>query len=168
MSYIPLKGTEEEQKTLQDKNDKLLSDIRKIVGNKKFTFSDEYAKRVYPCIGVGDRLYTSVTKTYVYVNCFVQYSTNKDLNEYGAYIKKFPICYQRGSGEFVKKVALKDLFIEDLEKILNDLKFYLWWQAEVKLPKIKEEYEKALACQKEYEKMLKNLGCDPDKDIIKY
>ncbi len=164
MSYITLIGTEEVQKHLQEKNDKLLSDIRNIVRGKRFNFSDRYLKKYQPKIGVGDRPIYGITKKYVYVSCFLQHSNNEDNTEYGAIIKRFPICYQRGCGTFVDKVELEDLFISDLEKILNELKFYLWWEACVRLPKFKKEYQELLELEKKYEKMKNDLGYDPKND----
>lgn len=157
MSYIT-------QEVLKAKQEKLLSDIRKIVGGKKFTFSDRYLKKYRPNIGVGERPINGITKKYVYVSCFLQYSNNKDNTEYGAIIKRFPICYQHGCGSFVDKVELEDLFISDLEKILDELKFYLWWESEVHLPKVKKEYQELLELEKKYEKMKKDLGYDPKTD----
>ena len=48
MSYIVTTiGTIVRQKELERKQEKLLADIRKIVGHKKFYFSDAYLKK-YP------------------------------------------------------------------------------------------------------------------------
>ena len=154
----------DKQSELYAKQEKLLSDIRKIVGGKKFTFSDRYLKKYRPNIGVGERPINGITKKYVYVPCFLQKGNNEDNTEYGAIIKRFPICYQRGCGSFVDKVELEDLFISDLEKILDELKFYLWWESEVQLPKVKKEYQELLELEKKYEKMKKDLGYDPKND----
>ena len=164
MSYITQVSTIAKQEVLKAKQEKLLSDIRKIVGGKKFTFSDRYLKKYRPNIGVGERPINGITKKYVYVPCFLQKGNNEDNTEYGAIIKRFPICYQRGCGSFVDKVELEDLFISDLEKILDELKFYLWWESEVQLPKVKKEYQELLDFEKKYEKMKKDLGYDPKTD----
>lgn len=164
MSYITQVGTIAKQEVLKAKQEKLLADIRKIVGGKKFTFSDRYLKKYQPKIGVGDRPIIGITKKYVYASCFLQHSNNDDNTEYGAIIKRFPICYQRGCGSFVDKVELEDLFISDLEKILDELKFYLWWESEVQLPKVKKEYQELLELEKKYEKMKNDLGYDPKTD----
>lgn len=162
MSYITLIGKEEEQKNLQEKNDKLLADIRKIVGSKRFDFSPAYLEKYRPKIGVGDRPINGITKKYVYVSCFLQHSNNENNTEYGAIIKRFPIAYQRGCGSFVNKVELTDLFIADLEKILRELKFYLWWETEVRLPKVRAQYNELLEYEKKYNKMLSDVGLDED------
>ena len=163
MSYIVTTiGTIVRQKELERKQEKLLADIRKIVGNRKFYFSDAYLNKHYPKIGIGDRPIKGITKKYLYVNCFLQYSNNEGNTEYGAIIKRFPIHYQRGSGSFVDKVELEDLFIADLDKILRELKFYLWWEANVRMPKIEAEHNEVLECAKKYNKMLSDVGLDED------
>ena len=139
--------------TLKAKQEKLLSDIRKIVGNKKFEFSSAYCGGGMPKIGSGDRPYSVITKKYLYVSCFLRMCNNADKTEYGAVIERFPIYYQRGSGSFVNKVELEDLFIEDMEKILRELKFYLWWETCVRLPKIREEYNKCLDIEQIFNKI---------------
>ena len=154
MSYITEVKGEEHRLALIEKQDKLLAEIRKIVGNKKFTFSDAYIRKSNPTIGVGERPYSTVTRKYVYVSCFLQRNNNEDCTEWGAIIKKFPICYNKASGSFVDKVELEDLFIADLEKILNDLKFYLWWEMCDNLPKVRAEYERLLEIEKKYKTIL--------------
>lgn len=164
MSYITLIGTETMQKHLAEKQEKLLSDIRKIVGSKKFTFSDAYLKKRQPTIGIGTRPFSTITKKNLYVSCFVQYTNNHDNTEYGAVIKKLPVCYQRGSGTFVERVALEDLFISDLELILRELKFYLWWETCVRMPKVRAEYNEVAELEKRYNKMKADLHYMPEVD----
>ncbi len=165
MSYIVTTiGTIVQQKELEAKQEKLLSEIRKIVGGKKVTFSDRYLKKYRPNIGVGDRPIDGITKKYVYVSCFLQKGVNEDNTEYGAIIRRFPICYQRDSGSFADKVELEELFISDLERILRELKFYLWWEACIRLPKVKAQYDEVLEYEKKYNKMKNDLGYDPKND----
>ena len=164
MSYITEVKGEKVRSELIAKQDKLLADIRKIVGGKKFTFSNAYIKKVHPRIGEGERDYGTITKKYIYVSCFLQHNNNEDCTEWGAIIKKFPICYNRASGSFVEKVELEDLFISDLEKILDEIKFYLWWESCVNLPKARAEYERLTECEAKYNKMKKDLGYTPQND----
>ena len=165
MSYIVRTiGTKESQDKLSETQDKLLADIRKIVGGRKFIFSDAYCNKVHPKIGVGERPYSVITKKYLYVSCFVQYTNNEDNTEYGPVIKKYPIYYNRLSGRFVEKIELEDLFISDLKKILDEIKFYLWWEANVQYPKVKAEYERLYAMHLKYHKMKKDLGYTPQND----
>ncbi len=147
---------------LKVKRNDLLAAIRHIVGSKKFSFSDAFLKRYKPSIGVGRMVINAVTKKYVYVSCFVQYGYNEDNTEYAAYIKKLPICYRRGSGSFVNKVELEDLFVSDLEKLLGELKYYIWWEAEINFPTICAEYDRAKPFVKRYADMVKALGYDPN------
>jgi len=52
---------------------------------------------------------------------------------------------------------LEDLFVKDLEKVLNDIKVFIWWESDVHFPQIKKEYEETLALKEKYEKsVLKN------------
>ena len=164
MSYITEVKGEKVRNELIAKQDKLLADIRKIVGGKKFTFSDVYCNKVHPNIGIGERPYSTITKKYIYVSCFLQHNNNEDCTEWGAIIKKFPICYKRTSGSFVEKVELGDLFISDLEKILDEIKFYLWWESCVNLPKVRAEYERLIECEAKFNKMKKDLGYTPQND----
>ena len=149
---------------IEEKQNKILADIRKIVGGKKFTFSDAYIRKVHPKIGVGNREYATITKKYIYVSCFLRYGWNEDRSEYGALIERFPICYQKGCGKFTDKVELEDLFVSDLEKILDELKYYLWWESCVNLPKVRAEYERLVECEKQYLKMKKDLDYTPQND----
>ena len=165
MSYIVRTiGTKESQDKLSETQNKLLADIRKIVGGRKFIFSDAYCNKVHPKIGVGERPYSVITKKYLYVSCFVQYTNNEDNTEYGPVIKKYPIYYNRLSGRFVEKIELEDLFISDLKKILDEIKFYLWWEANVQYPKVKAEYDRLHELHFKYHKMKIDLGYDPEKD----
>ena len=161
MSYITDIGTNEQQMKLHQKQDKLLADICKIVGSKKFTFSDAYINKVHPRVGVGEMSYSTITRKYVYVSCFLQYNNNKDFTEWGALIKKYPICYNRFSGKFVNKVPLTDLFTSDLEKILEEIKYFLWWESCVNLPKVRVEYNRLIEVEAKYNKMVKDLGYEP-------
>ena len=148
----------EKDKDLEMQHKQLIADIKTIVGNKRFMFSDAFTKRYVPNIGIGDRPIGSVTKKYVYVSCFLQYGKNGDNTEYGAIIKKYPICYQRGCGSFVNKVELEDLFVSDLERIVSELRYYIWWEANVHFPAIKAEYEQTLPFIKQFNNLEEKLG----------
>jgi len=131
-----------EASELGQKQKKLLADIRKIVGGKTFRYSEAYLKKAgYEVnrIGKGERRVSVITKKYVYVNCHVYYETNNDNTEFGAYICKYPVCQRVQIGKNVTKVELEDLFVEDLEKVRNDLYFALWWEANERMPKIQAQ-----------------------------
>lgn len=129
---------------LKEKQQNLLAELRKIVG-RGFVFSEAYLKQChYDCnrIGEGERQFGKVTKKYVYVPCRAIYTTNNDGTEYGARILKYSVCTTQGNTD---KIALEDLFVCDLEKLLDDLKFALWWEKDVRMKKLEAEMTE---CQK--------------------
>jgi hypothetical protein len=82
----------------------------------------------------------------------VVYSNDPFNKEYGAYIKKYSL-YRYFDGQNVKKIALEDLFVKDLEKIVDDIKCFLWWEHNVHYPKVKKEFEEASDLKKKFEKL---------------
>ena len=133
----------EENVELKEKQQKLLSELRKIIG-RGFKFSEAYMKQCdFNCnrIGEQDIRYGNVTKKYVYIGCRAIYTTNDEETEYGARIRKYSVCTTQGN---TNKIALEDLFVKDLEKIVDDIKFALWWENQ-HMKKIKAEMEE---CQK--------------------
>jgi hypothetical protein len=127
------------------KQQNLLAELRKIVG-RGFEFSDAYMNQCdFNCNRIGEQeiRYGKVTNKYVYIGCRVIYTTNDEHTEYGAIIRKYPIC-KVPSNQIVKRIALEDLFVCDLEKIVKDIKFALWWENE-RMNKLKLEMVK---CQK--------------------
>jgi len=133
----------------------ILKKIMSLVGGKTFRFSEAYVKERKGCPTLGDfRPYTAVTRKYVYVSAFVKRDVwNEELQEYGTVIKKFPICYRKSDGAFVDKIALNDLYTSDLEKILEDIYFNLWWEIKVRLPKLKAEMKEIEALEKMWNKL---------------
>jgi len=121
--------------------EELLAAIRKIVGNKRFYFSEAYVKKCggTPTIGTYMRRYTSVTKKYIYIHCRVVYTNDLENKEYGALFLKYSLLRQM-QYQNVDKVALEDIFTKDLQKIYNDLIFYLWWEKNVHLQRVENEY----------------------------
>ena len=127
------------------KQQNLLAELRKIVG-RGFEFSDAYMNQCdFNCNRIGEQeiRYGKVTNKYVYIGCRAIYTTNDERTEYGAVIRKYPIC-KVPSFQIVKRIALEDLFVCDLEKIVKDIKFALWWENE-RMNKLKLEMVK---CQK--------------------
>lgn len=127
------------------KQQKLLAELRKIVG-RGFEFSDAYIKQLdWDCNRIGEQpvRYGKITNKYVYIGCRAIYTTNTDFTEYGAVIRKYPLC-KVPANQIVKKIALEDLFVCDLEKIVNDIKVALSWENE-RMNKLKLEMVK---CQK--------------------
>lgn len=143
---------------LYAKQQSLLAELRSIVGNKKLEFSEAYIKArrgEYHRLGSAgnDMAYFGVTRKSVLCPCRVVYSNDPFVKEYGAYIKKYSL-YRYFDGQNVKKIALEDLFVKDLEQIVNDIKYFLWWESDVHFPQIKKEYEETLALKEKYEKCI--------------
>ena len=139
--------------------EELLNTIRAIIGSKKFEFSEAFIKKSgIPTIGKSDRPYYSVTKKYVYVECYAVYTFDETGEEYGYDIRKYPIFYLKGEGIFAHKLELADLFTTDLEKILKDIQFFLWWENNVHKMEIQKELDKCESYSKAYSKMVKLVG----------
>lgn len=119
--------------------EQLLVAIRKIVG-RKFEFSEAYAKKCggYPTLGANERTYSILTKKYVYIPCRVTFGKNVE-GEVGAYFNRYSL-YKYFDGVVITKIEYEQLFTKDLQKIYDDLLFYLWWEKSVRLPKIEKEY----------------------------
>ena len=129
---------------LKEKQQKLLAELRKIVG-RGFECSKAYLKQCkYEANRIGEQeiRYGKITKQYVYIGCRAIYTTNDERTEYGARIRKYSVYTNQGN---TNKIALEDLFVKDLEKIVNDIKFALWWEKVVRLKKLEEEMTE---CQK--------------------
>ena len=112
---------------LKEKQQKLLAELRKIVG-RGFECSVAYLKQCnYEANRIGEQKirYGKITKQYVYIGCRAIYTTNYDGTEYGAVIRKYSVCTRQGE---TNKIALEDLFVCDLEKIVNDIKLALLWE----------------------------------------
>lgn len=143
---------------LYSKQQSLLTELRSIVGNKKLEFSNAYIKArngKYHRLGsIGnDMTYYGVTRQSVMCSCRVVYSNDPLNKEYGAYIKKYSL-YKYFDGQNVKKIALEDLFVKDLEQVVNDIKFFLYWEANVHFAQIKKEYDECIAFKEKYVKMI--------------
>ena len=134
--------------------------IRGIIGGKKFEFSEAFTKKCKHSLTLGrqDRPYYAVTKKYVYCPCFAVYKYNEEAEEMGYDIRKYPVVYNRYDGKCMDKLELEDLFTSDLKKILEDIKFFLWWETCVHKLEIQKELEKCEVYDKPYQKMKKILG----------
>lgn len=135
--------------------EELLENIRRIIGSKKFTFSNDYIWKCggTPTIGDNERHYDSVTKKYLFIECWGIYRYSEEEKERGWYFMRYPICYRGGSGQKIHKVKLEDMFTKDLQKLYDDIVFYLWWETSVNLPKLKKAYEECLKYKPMFDKM---------------
>lgn len=144
---------------LYKKQQSLLAELRKIIGNKSLEFSNAYINarkgKTYPTLGIAgsEMNYYGVTRHSVMCPCRVVYSNDPLNKEYGAYIKKYSL-YKYFDGQNVKKIALEDLFVSDLEQIVTDIKFFLWWEANEHYPRLNKEYNECLALKAKYDKIL--------------
>ena len=150
------------QSELYAKQQSLLAELRSIVGNKKLEFSNAYIKarkgEYHRLGGVGnDMTYHGVTRQSVMCPCRVVYTNNEDFTEYGANIRRYSL-YKYFDGQNVQKIALEDLFVADLEQVVNDIKFFLFWEANVHFPQIKKEYDECVALKEKYSKFEKKYG----------
>jgi len=137
------------------KKQELLDNIRRIIGNKKFTFSEAYIKQrgSTPTIGDDGRNYHAITKKYLFIDCWGRYDYSVEKSEGGWYFMRYPICYRVGSGQIIHKVELEDMFTKDLQKLYDDIVFYLWWETNVNLPKLKKAYEECLKYKPMFDKI---------------
>ena len=146
---------------LYAKQQSLLAELRSIVGNKKLEFSNAYIKarknQHHTLGGINERPYYGVTRKSVMCPCRVVYSNDPLNKEYGAYIKKYSL-YKYFDGQDVNKIALEDLFVADLEQVVNDIKFFLFWEANVHFPQIEKEYDECIAFKEKYSKLKKKYG----------
>lgn len=119
--------------------EELLASIRKIVG-RKFQFSEAYAKECggYPTLGENERTYNILTRKYVYIPCRVTFGKNTK-GEVGAYFHRYSL-YKYFDGVVITKIEYEKLFTKDLQKIYNDLLFFLWWEKNVHLQRVEKEY----------------------------
>jgi len=146
----------EEYKELKDKQTQLLAELRNIVGNKKLEFSKAYIQSrqgEYHRLGNGYAMpYYGITRQSVMCPCRVVYKSSEDGMEFGADIMKYSL-YRDFEGQIVKKIPLEDLFVKDLEKIVRDIKFFLFWESEVHFPQIEKEYKETCELVKKYNKI---------------
>lgn len=119
--------------------EELLAAIRKIVG-RKFQFSEAYAKKCggYPTLGANERTYSILTRKYVYIPCRVTFGKNAE-GEVGAYFHRYSL-YKYFDGVVITKIEYEQLFTKDLQKIYDDLLFFLWWEKNVRLQRVEKEY----------------------------
>jgi hypothetical protein len=145
---------------LYAKQQSLLAELRSIVGNKKLEFSNAYIKarkgEYHTLGGINKMPYFGVTRKSVMCPCRVVYSNDPLNKEYGAYIKKYSLY--KFDGQNVNKIALEDLFVNDLEQVVNDIKFFIFWEANVHFPQIKKEYDECVALKEKYSKLKKKYG----------
>jgi len=136
--------------------EELLENIRRIIGSKKFTFSVAYInQKNTPTIGDDGRRYYAITKKYLFIDCWGCYDYSEAEKEWGWYFMRYPVYYRYGggSGQNIHKVELENMFTKDLQKLYDDIVFYLWWETNVNLPKLKRAYEECLKYNPMFDKI---------------
>ena len=141
--------------------EELLAAIRKIVG-RKFQFSEAYIKKCgsAPTLGANKRTYSILTRKYVYIPCRVTFGKNAE-GEFGAYFNRYSL-YKYFDGVVITKIKYEKLFTKDLQKIYDDLLFYLWWEKNVRLQRVEREYNECKQYADIYDKL--NIS---DEDVKK-
>ena len=144
---------------LYKKQQSLLAELRKIVGNKRLEFSDSYIKarkgNTYPTLGIAgsEMAYYGVTRHSVMCPCRIIMGHTADNAEFGAFVRKYSL-YRYFDGMVVKQIKLEDLFVKDLEQVVADIKFFLWWEAQSHFPSVEKLYKETLAYKEKYEKLV--------------
>lgn len=59
--------------------------------------------------------------------------------EVGAYFNRYSL-YKYFDGVVITKIEYEQLFTKDLQKIYDDLLFFLWWEKNVHLQRVEKEY----------------------------
>lgn len=106
----------------------LLKAVKSLIpANKTLQYVSKFVNEFDPKIGVGERPYSLITRKYIYVNCWVE--VGMENGKAVSIIKKFPVCYPKGSGQVVKRVPLDELSYNDLDTLLQHLSFYHYWMS---------------------------------------
>ena len=110
-----------------ERSDLLLNVKALIPANKTLQYVEKFVKTFDPRIGVGQRLYSAITRKYLYVPCWAE--VGMENGNPITIIKKYPVCYPKGSGQIVKRVRLDELSYHDLNTLLQHLSFYHYWMS---------------------------------------
>lgn len=98
-----------------------------IPANKTLQYVEKFVKNFEPRIGEGQRLYSAITRKYLHVSCWAECGMENGTPI--TIIKKYPVCYPKGSGQVVKRVRLDELSYNDLDTLLQHLSFYHYWMS---------------------------------------
>ena len=141
---------------MEKTREEMLAIIRKVIGNKRFIFSDAYAKKAgYPKVG-NDREICAITQQNVFFTSkvLIRYYYDEETDNYPAKIDKLPIC--RSFDGFIRSnLKLDDLSLGDLRSLYNGLTYYLWWENDVRLPEIRKQFTECEEKAKMYAKLEK-------------
>jgi hypothetical protein len=139
---------------MEKTREEMLTIIRKVIGNKRFIFSDAYVKKAgYPKVGNSCEV-CAITRQNIFFTAkvLINYYYDEETDNYPANIDKLPI-FRRFDGFTRSNLKLDDLSLADLTSLFNDLKYYLWWENDVRLPEIKKEFKECEEKAKMFEKV---------------
>ena len=139
---------------MEKTREEMLTIIRKVIGNKRFIFSDAYVKKAgYPKVGNGCEV-CAITRQNIFFTAkvLINYYYDEEIDNYPAKIDKQPIC-NCFDGFIRSNLKLDDLSLEDLTSLYNGLTYYLWWENNVRLPEIKKEFKECEEKAKMFEKL---------------
>lgn len=134
--------------------EEMLAIIRKVIGNKRFIFSDTYAKKAgYPKVG-NDREICAITQQNVFFTSkvLIRYYYDEEIEYYSAKIDKLPLC-RRFDGFIRSNLKLDDLSTNDLTSLYNGFTYYLYWENGVRMPELKKQYTECEAKANMYKKL---------------
>lgn len=141
---------------MEKTREEMLSIIRKVIGNKRFMFSDDYTKKAgYPEVGDGSEI-CAITKQNVFFTSkvLIRYYYDEETDSYPAMIEKLPIC-RRFDGFVRSNLKLEDLSLKDLTSLYNELAYYLWWENDVRMPEVRKQFVECEIKTKMFEKLTK-------------
>lgn len=141
---------------MEKTREEMLAIIRKVIGNKRFIFPDDYTRKVdYPNVGNEGKI-CAITKKNVFftTKVLINYYYDEETDTYTAKIGKLPI-YNRYNGFIRSNLKLEDLSLPDLTSLYKGLTYCLWWENDVMLPEIRTKLKKCEERVKMYEKLSK-------------
>lgn len=131
--------------------DNLLKSIRKFVKGGTFEFNGAYLRKTGGVlVGEHKRPCYRVTRKCLHFDGRVEYGTNAE-GEYGARLLKHDI-YR--ADRQTNKVALDDMFADDLLTLLTEIKYSIWWVSCVHFAHVEKEYKDLKEYCDKYVKLL--------------
>ena len=141
---------------MEKTREEMVAIIRKVIGNKRFIFPDDYTRKVgYPNVGNEGKI-CAITKQNVFFTSkvVIRYYYDEETDSYPARIEKLPLC-RRFDGFVRSNLKLEDLSLPDLTSLYKGLTYCLWWEKDVMLPEIRTKIKECEERVKMYEKLSK-------------
>ena len=134
--------------------EEMLATIRKVIGNKRFEFSEAYINK-HGFLNIGDGCgVCAITRKNVFFryDVLVKYYYDEETDTYPAHIKKAPI-FDRIDGFIKGSLKMDDLSTNDLTSLYDGFTFYLWWENNIRMPEVKKHFTECEAKVKMYNKL---------------